>query len=101
MAGPVSVGASLRRDENDSFSDTTTWRVSGRYTLTPAWSLHASAGTGVADPTFTEQFGFFPGSFVGNPDLRPERSTGWDAGISYGGNGFNAARQSTRRTSSH
>jgi vitamin B12 transporter len=90
MAGPVSVGASLRRDENDSFADTTTWRVSGRYTLTPAWSLHASAGTGVADPTFTEQFGFFPGSFVGNPDLRPERSTGWDAGISYGGNGFNA-----------
>src|SRR3546814_3924089 len=39
---------------------------------------------------YTTLFRSFPGSFVGNPDLRPERSTGWDAGISYGGNGFNA-----------
>ncbi len=42
---------------------------------------HASIGNGVTNPTFTEQFGFNPGSFVGNPDLVPEEATGWDAGV--------------------
>ena len=32
-------------------------------------------------PTFFERFGFTPDTFVGNPDLEPETSTGWDAGI--------------------
>ena len=43
--------------------------------------LHASIGTGVTNPTFTEQYGFFVGSFIGNPNLKPERSLGWDAGV--------------------
>jgi vitamin B12 transporter len=38
-------------------------------------------GTGATNPTFTEQYGFFVGSFIGNPDLKPERSLGWDAGV--------------------
>ena len=42
--------------------------------------LRASAGTGVKNPTFTELFGFFPASFVGNPDLKPEQSEGWEIG---------------------
>ena len=32
-------------------------------------------------PTFVEQFGFFPGLFTGNPDIKPESSTGWEAGL--------------------
>lgn len=82
-AGRLALAASLRRDDNDSFADATTWRASARYGLTGGWSLHASGGKGVADPTFTEQFGFFPGSFAGNPGLTPERSAGWDFGIGY------------------
>lgn len=89
-AGPLSLGVSLRHDDNDSFADTTTWRTTGRLALNGEWSLRASAGEGVADPTFTEQFGFFPGSFVGNPDLKPERSFGWDAAIVYAHTGFSA-----------
>jgi vitamin B12 transporter len=45
--------------------------------------LHASAGTGVKNPDFFELFGFVPSTFVGNPDLRPERSFGYDAGIEF------------------
>jgi vitamin B12 transporter len=34
----------------------------------------------VQNPTLTELFGF-DGNFVGNPDLNPETSTGWDIGV--------------------
>src|SRR3546814_13557462 len=43
--------------------------------------FHGSYGTGVTNPTFFELFGFDPDSFVGNPDLKPERSEGWDVGL--------------------
>lgn len=43
--------------------------------------FHASYGTGVTNPTFVEQFGFVPGTFVGNPNLRPEKAKGFDVGI--------------------
>ena len=43
--------------------------------------LHASYGKAVTNPTFFEQFGFVPGTFSGNPSLRPEMSKGWDVGI--------------------
>ena len=56
--------------------------------LAAAWSvgesgtttLKASAGTGIKEPTFFESYGV---SFYaqGNPDLRPERSVTFDAGI--------------------
>jgi vitamin B12 transporter len=39
--------------------------------------LHASWGQGIKAPTIVDLF--FPG--FGNPDLGPERVTGWDAGI--------------------
>src|SRR5262249_48761509 len=43
--------------------------------------LHASYGTGVTNPSFFEQFGFDPTSFVGNPNLKPETAWGYDAGV--------------------
>ena len=43
--------------------------------------LHGSYGTGQKSPTFFERFGYTPDTFVGNPDLEPEKSTGWDAGV--------------------
>jgi vitamin B12 transporter len=43
--------------------------------------LHGSVGTGITNPNFIEQFGFFVGSFIGNPALKPETSLGWDFGV--------------------
>ena len=34
--------------------------------------LAGSYGEGIAQPTFFDLYGFFPGSFVGNPALKPE-----------------------------
>lgn len=75
----------LRYDQNDEFKNELTWRGTLAYVI-PKWGtkLHASGGRGVKNPSFFELYGFSTGGlfpFVGNPDLRPESSIGWDIGI--------------------
>lgn len=70
----------IRHDDNDDFEDATTYSLAGSWVL-GSTRLHASYGTGVTNPTFTEQFGYVPGQFVGNPDLMPEKAKGFDVGI--------------------
>ena len=70
-----------RYDSNSDFDDIFTGKASLAYQWNDATRLRASAGTGQKTPTFTERFGFFPGQFAGNPELRPERSTSFEAGI--------------------
>ncbi len=80
LATNTSLSASVRHDFNSAFQDVTTWRLaaSQRF-LTTGTRLHASVGTGVTDPSVFELFG---SSFnLPNPNLRPEQSTGWDAGV--------------------
>lgn len=73
-------GAALRRDDNDRFDDATTWRLQGSLRAADALRLHAAGGSGMKNPGIFELFGFNPGSFIGNPALKPERSEGWEAG---------------------
>lgn len=82
IASQLNLYATVRKDKNDKFQDADT------YSLAAAWSipnvgarLHTSYGTGVTNPTFIEQFGFDPSSFVGNASLVPEESVGWDLGV--------------------
>ena len=76
------LNAALRRDFNDEFEDAETYSLSGAW-LVPGTGtrLHGSLGTGVTNPTFYEQFGYIPSTFIGNPNLKPEESFGWDIGI--------------------
>jgi len=80
------VTGNVRHDDNDTFQDFTTWRTALSLNL-PELKIrpHASVGTGVALPGMFEQFGFFLGSppFKGNPNLKPEESVGWDAGVEF------------------
>ena len=82
----LSVTGNVRHDDNDTFQDFTTWRAAASLSL-PELKIrpHATVGTGVALPGMFEQFGFFLGSppFKGNPNLKPEESVGWDAGIEF------------------
>ncbi len=81
----LDLSASLRRDDHSDFKDKTSVRVTAAWQRTASDTrLHASFGTGMKKPTFTELFGFFPASFVGNPDLKPEESRGFDIGIEQG-----------------
>lgn len=78
----ASLSLSIRHDDNDRFDDATTARITGSYLVEPSGTrLHASYGEGITNPTFTELFGFDPDTFVGNPDLAPERSDGYDLGF--------------------
>lgn len=81
-SGPFDLSASVRHDDNKSrFKDATTWRLGAGYGIGDTGArIRASVGTGVKNPTFTELFGFFPGSFIGNPDLKPEESLSWEIG---------------------
>jgi vitamin B12 transporter len=77
-----SLAASARHDDNSDFGDVNTWRATASWQLPGgATRLHGSFGTGQKAPTFFERYGFTPDTFVGNPDLEPETSKGWDAGI--------------------
>ncbi len=86
----AAIGASLRHDANDDFDDATTYRVQGSYRLDSGTRLRAAAGSGVKNPGFYELYGYSDGIFVGNPDLQPERSEGWEVGLeqSFDGDAF-------------
>ena len=76
------LSGSLRYDDFEEFEDATTFRLTSSFDVPETGSrLHASYGTGIKAPTFFELFGFNPGTFIGNPNLEPERSEGWDVGI--------------------
>jgi len=79
-SSPTAHLSTLKPMQRFSPFDASTWRVGGAYTFGNGAKLRASAGTGVKAPTFTELFGFFPASFIGNPDLKPEKSTSWEIG---------------------
>lgn len=81
-AGAFDLAASARHDDNmGDFDDATTWRVGAGYAFEEIGGrVRASVGTGVKNPTMTELYGFFVGSFIGNPDLKPEESESWEIG---------------------
>ena len=78
---PWALSLSIRYDDNSDFDDITTWRATTSYQFGDTGTrLRATAGTGQKRPTFVERFGFFT-NFTGNPNLKPEKSKGWDLGI--------------------
>ncbi|QXQ07085.1 TonB-dependent receptor [Sphingosinicellaceae bacterium] len=77
----LAVGASVRHDFNTRFADATTFRVQGSYKLDTGTRFRAAYGTGVKNPGYFELYGFSDGRYIGNPNLKPEKSKGWEAGV--------------------
>ena len=77
----------IRHDQFSAFADATTLRATALFSPAPNWTLHAAYGEGIAQPTFYDLYGFFPGSFVGNPALLPESSKGLEAGLRWARDG--------------
>ena len=84
----VTIHTSARQDWNSNFSHSTTWNTRVDVPIADV-HLFASIGTGIKNPTFTELFGYFPGSFVGNPQLEPETSLQWQFGSQFAVNDIN------------
>jgi vitamin B12 transporter len=74
-----------RYDDNSTFGGKVTYRFAPTYQIEETDTrLKASIGTGFKAPTLSELFQNFPPYFFANPDLKPESSTGWDAGFEQG-----------------
>lgn len=79
--GPIAWTAGARAEDNERFGTMATWQLGAAFL---AWEskgtrLRGSAGTGIKEPTFFENFA--SGFATGNPDLNPERSTSWEVGL--------------------
>jgi len=73
----------IRHDSFSAFADETTARASLLLRPVRGLTLRAAYGEGIAQPTFYDLYGFFPGSFAGNPALTPEHARGWEVGIGW------------------
>ena len=75
--------ANVREDLNDQFGEHTTFRIAPAVILPfTDTKLKGSYGTGFKAPTLNQLFQSFPDfGFMANPNLKPEQSTGYDAGF--------------------
>jgi vitamin B12 transporter len=74
---------SARYDSNSRFGGQATYRVAPTYYIEATGTkLEASVGSGFKAPTLSEMFQNFPSfGFFGNPNLKPEKSVGFDVGF--------------------
>lgn len=77
------TAVALRHDRFSAFRDATTLYASVEVKPARNWRLIGNYAEGIAQPTFYDLYGFFPGSFTGNPALRTERANSWNAGIRW------------------
>lgn len=82
-AGGLTVDAGLRFDHNELSGDATTYNIGASYALLPELTVRTSYGTGFRAPTFNDLYYDDPSTGRGNPDLRPERSRSWEAGLNW------------------
>lgn len=81
----------LRHDSFNRFKNATTARASALARIGSRLAVTASWGEGIAQPSFTDLFGFFPGGYVGNPDVKPERSRGYEFSARYAHGSINVS----------
>lgn len=74
--------ANIRHDDNDAFGGHNTWRLAPAVVLpVTETKLKASYGTGFKAPDLYQLYGNGPFGFMGNPNLLPETSRGYDFGF--------------------
>jgi vitamin B12 transporter len=78
----LNLTAGVRVENNTTFSTSTNPKFGASFRLEPGTRLRFSAGTGITEPTFTENFSQNK-FFLGNANLVPERSRSWETGIEH------------------
>lgn len=68
------IGPRDRAGASRGLKGNETYRVQASYRLDTGTRFHAAAGSGVKSPSFGDLFDFFAGRYIGNPDLKPEKS---------------------------
>ncbi len=81
--GPLDAVVNLRYDDHEVFGDEVTYRLSPSFNVEKIGTrFKASVGTGYKAPSLFQLYapaGFF--GPIGNANLDPETSLGWDAGV--------------------
>jgi vitamin B12 transporter len=95
---PVIADFAIRRDIFSAFKNATTARASVLVALGAGFSIAGSYSEGIAQPTFFDLYGFFPGSFFGNPSLKPESSKGFEASLRFHRGSLEAALTGYKQT---
>ncbi len=80
-ARPVNLTIGSRLEDNERFGTYVTYRAGVSARLAEGVRAVASVGTGFKEPSFFENYA--TGFVRGNPDLRPEHSRSWEAGLEY------------------
>ena len=77
ILGRLILSAGARLDHHEEFGSHATYRGTAAYTLKETdTKLRGTIGTGFKSPSLFQLFSSF-----GDPTLKPEESTGWDAGV--------------------
>ena len=81
--GGLALNGGGRAEDNERYGTALTWRAGAvwRASETSATRLRAQAGSGIKAPSFSEVYA--TGFVTGNPNLKPERSTGVEAGLDH------------------
>lgn len=78
----LALNASGRFDENYRFDNAFTYHVGASYRFDNGFRPHVSTGTGIKAPGIYELYGYTPGpaGYISNPNLKAEKSQGWEIG---------------------
>ncbi|HEU5079224.1 MAG TPA: TonB-dependent receptor [Opitutaceae bacterium] len=77
----VTLTVGGREDSFRSVGDAFTWRSGIAWQPRDGTNLHATYGTGFSAPGSDDRYGVPQYGQLPNPDLKPEKSRGWDVGI--------------------
>ena len=79
--GDVTLEASGREDKDDEFGWHGTWQTAAGWEFVEGYRATVSYGTGFLAPSLGQQYGAERFGIASNPDLKPEESKQWEAGL--------------------
>ncbi len=79
--GRVTLDASGREDHDDQFGWHGTWQTAAGWEFVDGYRATLSYGTGFLAPSLGQQFGAGRFGIAANPNLKPEESKQWEAGL--------------------
>lgn len=81
QVGDVTLEASGREDHDEQFGWHGTWQASAGWQFVDSYRVTLSYGTGFLAPSLGQQFGSNRFNIASNPNLKPEESRQWEAGL--------------------
>lgn len=79
--GDVTLEASGREDNDDEFGWHGTWQTAAGWEFIEGYRATVSYGTGFLAPSLGQQYGAGRFGIASNPNLKPEESKQWEAGL--------------------